>query len=269
MPKRSFVVVLIFAATVFTPYGSQIKPQQQPPQLQRRTGRIDTPLDTDSLVEDLSNGATFRFEIAPRLPLFTFKIIPDVRDDENGFPQSTMQRIEVFQGDSDQPLQHLTGCDLEEMETPSRSGDWFRAEDVNFDGYQDIYLMTHWGATGNQYGCVWLYNSATGHFDYNKEFSELSRYWLDAAGKTIRTFSTGGMAGAVHVANQYKVENDHPLLIWSETQDWDFAKEQLQCVVQERQNGVMVTARDVWGKSGETPCEIPSNWFQSTSEKKE
>jgi hypothetical protein len=265
MLKNYCAVLSIFTIPVFVHYTSQLKPQQQPSRTQQQTGRIDKPLDTSSIVEDLSKGAIFRFQIAASLPLFTFKIIPDVRDNENGFPQSTLQDIEVFKGDSDQPLQHLTGCDWEEMETPPRYGDWFRADDVNFDGYQDIYLLTQWGATGNQYGCVWLYDPTTGHFEYNKEFSELSRYWLDTASKTVRTFSTGGMAGAVHTASQYKVENNRPLLVWSETQDWDPDKKQFHCVLQERQNGVMVTTRDVWGKSGETPCETPLDWFQSTT----
>lgn len=268
--RKHYCVLLILALPVLTRFSSQAKPGQEARQPHRRTGRIDEPLDTNSFLEDLSEGAIFRFEIAPDLPLFTFKIIPELPENEDGnFPQATVKDIEVFKGDSERPLQHLTDCDFEGMETPLRYGNWFRTDDNNFDGDQDVYLMTHWGATGNQYGCVWLYNRATGRFEYSKEFSELSRYWLDPATKTIRTFDRGGMAGAVHVANQYAVENNRPILIWSETQDWDAAKQRFHCIVQERRNGVMVATRDVWGESDETPCEIPLRWFEPAKEKKE
>jgi hypothetical protein len=269
MLKYCCTVLLIAVGPVLAPQLSQVKPQEQSPRAQQQTGRIDEPLDTNRIIEDLSEGATFRFEIAPKLPLFTFKIIPNVRDDQNGFPQSTVQEIEVFKGDSDQPLQHLAGCDFDEMEPPPRYGDWFHTDDVNFDGYQDIYLMTNYGATGNHYGCIWLYNPATGKFEYSAEFSRLPRYWLDAASKTIRTFERAGMAGQVYTANQYKVDSNRPVLFWSEHQDWDFGKQQFHCVLQERRNGAMVTTRDVWGDLHGPACQLPLSWFHSTNEKKE
>jgi hypothetical protein len=263
------IVLLCFASPPISPRrSSELKPQENAAR-EQRTGRIDEPLDTDQTIEDLSGGARFRFEIAPTLPLFTFKIIPDVRDDQNGFPQSAVKDIKVFKGNLDQPLQHLTDCELGEMEPPPRNSDWFHTDDINFDGYQDIYLMTNWGATGNQYGCVWLYNPRTEKFDYSKEFSHLSNYWLDPATKTIRTFDKGGMAGLVYMANQYKVEVNQPILIWSEQQDWDADKKQFHCVLQKRRNGAMVTTRDVRGDSGEPACNLPLNWFQSKNAKKE
>ncbi len=269
MVKHYCAVFLIAAVPVLACQLSQVKPQEATPQAQQRTGRIDTPLGTNHLIEDLSEGATFRFEIGPKLPAFTFKIIPDVRGDQNGFPQSTVLGIEVFKGESAQPLQSLAGCDFGEMEPPQRYGDWFHTDDINFDGYQDIYLMTNWGATGNHYGCIWLYNLATEKFDYSKALSQLSRYWLDPASKTIRTFDRGGMAGQVYTANQYKVDGNQPVLIWSEHQDWDANKGQFHCVLHERRNSVMVTTRDVWGNAGEPACQLPLSWFRSANEKKE
>jgi hypothetical protein len=253
------IVLLSFVSPPLSPRKlSHLKPQENATR-EQRTGRIDKPLDTDQIIEDLSRGARFRFEIAPTLPLFTFKIIPDVRDDQNGFPQSAVKDIEVFKGDLDQPLQRLTDCDFDEMEPPPRNGDWIRTDDINFDGYQDIYLLTNCGATGNRHGCIWLYNHASGKFEYSKEFSQLSSYWLDSASKTIRTFDKGGMAGLVYVANQYKVEGDRPILFWSETQDWDSDKNQFHCVLQEKRNSAMVTTRDAWGDSGEPPCRKPGD----------
>jgi hypothetical protein len=263
------IVLLSFASPLISPRKlSELKPQEKSPR-EQRTGRIDEPLDTNKTLEDLSGGARFRFEIAAMLPLFTFKIIPEVRDDQNGFPQSAVKDIDVFKGDLDQPLQRLTDCELGEMEPPPRNSDWFHTDDINFDGYQDIYLMTNWGATGNRHGCIWLYNPRTGKFDYSNGFSQLSSYWLDSASKTIRTFDKGGMVGRVYTANQYKVESNQPILIWSEQQDWDLDKKQFHCVLQERRNGAMETTRDVWGDSGEPACELPLSWFESRNAKKE
>jgi hypothetical protein len=219
-----------------------------------------------SITKDLSQGATFRFKIAPDLPEFTFKIIPEKREnDQYGNAQSTVRDIEVVGDDTSKPPQHLTGCHLDEMEPPlADSSDWFRSDDYNFDGFQDIYLLTNWGATGNQYGCVWLFNPATKNFHYSKEFSELSRGWVDPATKTIFTFDRGGMVGMVHVALKYAVENNKPVVIWSENQDWDGDKKQFHCIVQERREKEMVTIRDEWGNNsdGESPCN-PGLLFKS------
>jgi hypothetical protein len=259
------IVLLLFLNPPIYPHKLSQSNLQAKANRAQRTGRIDKPLDTNQTIEDLSRGAGFRFEIAPMLPLFTFKIIPDVRDDQNGFPQSGVTAIEVFKGDLDQPLQRLTGCDLGEMEPPPRNGDWFHTDDINFDGYQDIYLMTNWGATGNHFGCIWLYNPTTGTFDYSKGFSQLSSYWLDSTSKSIRTFDKGGMAGLVYTAKQYKVESDQPVLIWSEQQDWDADKKQFHCVLKEKRNGAMMTTHDIWADSGESACKLPLSWFQSTN----
>jgi len=231
------------------------------------------PADAQQITTDLSHGTSFQFQIAPGLPPFTFKVIPEVREsDDRGNQQSTVQGIEVYRGDSARPLQHLTGCEWSEMEPPPTGSDWFRTEDVNFDGYNDIYVMTTWGATGNQYGCVWLYNPATERFEYSKEFSELPRHWLDAASKTILTFDKGGAAGLVFDANKYKIDQNKPLLVWHEHQDWDFEKRQFHCLVEERKGTAMVTTRDDRSNPGDdwsdvtAPCD-PSGLFAGSQGK--
>jgi hypothetical protein len=205
---------------------------------------------------DLSCGTTFTFTIGPNLPQFAFKMIPEVREAASGFPASPVRDIEVFQGSSTDPTQSLTGCDLRSMEPPPRAATdppWFHAEDVNFDGFQDIYLMTSKGATGNQDVCMWLYDSATGRFEYSKEFSELERHWLDPQTKTILTFEGGGAAGTVYNLNKYAVERGHPVLIYSEIQDFDMGKKQYHCVVREQRGNAMATLRDQW--SDALPCD--------------
>jgi hypothetical protein len=210
----------------------------------------------ESIFMDLSCGASFAFTIAPNLPQFTFKMIPEVREAASGFPASPVRDIEVFRGSSTDPSQSLTGCDLRLMEPPPRAAtdpSWFHAEDVNFDGFQDIYLMMSKGATGNQDVCMWLYDPEIGRFEYSKEFSQLGRHWLDAATKSIFVFGTGGMASTVYNARKYDVEGNLPVLIYTEIQDYDNGKKLYHCVIQEQRGNAMATVRDELAEA--PPCD--------------
>jgi TonB family protein len=208
-----------------------------------------------SVNQDLSCGQTFTEKISPDLPEYTFKLIPGAPNrDRFGNAQTTVQDVEVFRAGSDQPLQNLGGCDLREMQPPPPGSDWFKAEDYNFDGYLDIYVMAWWGATGNQGGCVWLFDPATGRFTYSKEFSELGA--LGVGAKTLSTYSKGGLAGAVHHSARYSVENNQPVLVWSEDQDFDSEAMRFHCVVRERRGSDMVTVLDQVGSSSDdAPCK--------------
>src|SRR5215472_9930987 len=101
----------------------------------------------ESVTEDLSRGKTFTFAIGHESPTFTFRLIPEVQPpDEFGNAQSTIREVEVYSGRASEPLQRLTGCDLSDMDAPGRGAEFFVAEDVNFDGYRDIFLQTMHGA---------------------------------------------------------------------------------------------------------------------------
>ena len=240
--------------------GSAARAQQQRPVNQPSVAA------SKSITQDLSFGANFVVSIAPNLPKFTFRITPDVQGkDQFGNAQSIVRDVEVFSGDSDVPIQHLTGCEWVGMEPPPRGEEWFRTVDFNFDGYQDIYVLTSWGATGNNQGCIWLYDPAARHFDYSPEFSDLGTFTLDPMHKTIITWGNGGMAGGVHSAAKYKVESNRPVLIYDERQDWDQEKKQFHCTVKELRGHEMVTTQDEWGRtsgnSGPGPCEHSSRIF--------
>jgi hypothetical protein len=213
--------------------------------------------DPQGTTEDLSAGATFTFEIGPNLPQFTFKVIPEKRrTDKYGSAQSTVHEIVVFRGKSKQPLQHLSSCDLNEMEVPFKGSSWLRTGDINFDGYQDINLVTTQGVTGNEGGCFWLFNPTTRRFDYSDAFSKLYGPRIDPTTKTLFCFATGGMAGMVHSASKYKVQNNRPVLIWSEEQDWDNSKNQSHCVQQELRSDKMTTILDMRGaEDGVRECD--------------
>jgi hypothetical protein len=226
----------------------------------------------EPITEDLSHGATFTFKIAPNLPEFTFKVIPKPYPrDEYGNPHTTVREVQVFRGDSKEPMQSLEDCALSDMEAPPRGYDWFRAVDMNFDGYKDIYMLTGWGATGNGSGCVWLYDPESSRFEFSKDFSELGRFTLDPATKTIVTHVNGGMAGTVFRAAKYIIEGDRPVSIITVAQDWDFDKKEYHCVVQQRRGreNALVTVRDEWAKPKDdfdAPCDA-SDPFRGVGDK--
>lgn len=139
--------------------------------------------------------------------------------------------------------------------------EWFRAADINFDGYKDIYILTNWGVTGNQFGCVWLYNTATGSFDFSSAFSQLETMTLHPESKTITTFSNNGNAGNDFHAAKYAVENNRLVLIMQIAQDWDSRRQQFHCVVKQRRGHgpELATLHDVWtapGENGDGPCDM-------------
>ena len=226
----------------------------------------------EAITVDLSRRAIFTFKIAPNLPEFTFKIIPEAYpQDEYGNPHTTVREVQVFRGVSTQPVQSLEDCEFSDMEAPRRGSEWFRAVDMNFDGYKDIYILTCWGATGNESGCVWLYDPESRRFAFSKDFSELDRFTLDPATKTIVTHSNGGMAGTVFRATKYLIEDNRPVAIATVAQDWDFDKKKYHCFVQQRRGreNALVTMRDEWAKPKDdfdAPCEA-SDPFRGLGDK--
>jgi hypothetical protein len=215
----------------------------------------------EPITEDLSHGATFTFKIALDLPQFTFKIIPEPYPrDEYGNPHTTVREVQVFRGDSTQPVQSLEDCELSDMEAPRRGSEWFRALDMNFDGYKDIYMLTSWGATGNESGCVWLYDPKSSRFEFSKDFSELGRFTLDPATKTIVTHGNGGRVGTIFRAAKYIIEGNRPVSIITVAQDWDLDKKEYHCIVQQRHQHehALVTVRDERAKPKDdfdAPCD--------------
>jgi hypothetical protein len=135
------------------------------------------------------------------------------------------------------------------METPYRGSKWFRVEDMNFDGYADIFVLTTWGATGNEAGCIWLYDPRTGRFEFNKDFSEIAAFAVHPDTKTLTTHGNGGAAGTIFRAAKYAVENNRPVPVITVAQDYDFNTKKYDCVVQQRRGNELVKIRDVSAES--------------------
>jgi hypothetical protein len=90
---------------------------------------------------------------------------------------------------------------------------------MNFDGYDDVFVLTTWGATGNEAGCVWLYDPQSGRFEFSKRVHQLWRIRRDEETKTLSTRGNGGM-GTFRTA-KYVVEGNRPVPVISVNQDFN------------------------------------------------
>ena len=70
-PKFIPIAILVWLASAQQPPSQQQKPSDNPNVLAQQIAH------PQPVTEDLSQGANFKFKIAPNLPEFTFKVIPE------------------------------------------------------------------------------------------------------------------------------------------------------------------------------------------------
>lgn len=186
---------------------------------------------TSEVTEDVRNGATFIFKIHRKLPSYTFHLVGNL--EFNAF-----ERIEVSKGNDTTIIQVLK--DFEMDGPPYRGAKYFQTEDINFDGYTDIKLLSWWGATGNSGYNYWLFEPKKGRFVLNKELRDLSNPTPDYKRKQIKTHSVGGMAGHIYGNAAYAFVNGRLMSIREEEQDWVKDKKCFLRVIRERRNRKMV-----------------------------
>lgn len=66
------------------------------------------------------------------------------------------------------------------------------AIDLNFDGYNDLRILTNEGATGNSWYDTWLYNQKTKTFVKNELLSQSTCLMVDTLGRKILTYYRAG-----------------------------------------------------------------------------
>lgn len=125
----------------------------------RRTDRPVPRLSADSgwrrYSDDITNNPTYRCMLrrgrAPVRLVLT-------ADSEYGQPVS----LRIHSGRGGAPVQVLAIDDA--ASPPPRGGEFFRAVDLNRDGWLDLQVLTQAGATGNRMFDVFLYQPSRGRF---------------------------------------------------------------------------------------------------------
>ena len=191
------------------------------------------PLEFSNVVADVRRGAEFSLTIHPDLPKYHFHLIGNKKD-------NVVERIEIQQGEEPRIIQTLATPENSMSESPPKGSEYFKTEDLNFDGYQDVMLLNWWGATGNTGYFVWIFNPSEKKFFFSKEFSEVSNPKSLPETREVATTSVGGMAGRVHDFGRYRWIDGKPTLVWEEHQDWLEKERCFVKVIKERRGCEMV-----------------------------
>lgn len=191
-------------------------------------------LEFGDVVTDVRGGAICNFNIHSGLPIYNFYL-------RGNAEYNTIDQIEITKGVESKILVQKLEAGM--GEPPPRSGNFFGAQDMNFDGYKDIRLMSWWGATGNTGYTYWLFDPSKNIFVENTDLSSLSNPTPELQSKTIATHSVGGMAGCIYNNGTYKFdENGKLILIRSEKQDWVEETKSFIKTISELKDGKMVTS---------------------------
>ncbi|MDO8590573.1 MAG: hypothetical protein Q7R65_01195 [bacterium] len=191
-------------------------------------------LEFGDVVSDVRGGAICNFYIHDGLPVYNFYF-------KGNAEYNTIDRIEITKGIESKVLVQTLEAGM--GEPPPSGGKFFGAQDMNFDGYKDIRLMSWWGATGNTGYTYWLFDPSKNIFVENSDLSSLSNPTPELQTKTIATHSVGGMASCIYNNGTYKFDVDGKLiLIRSEKQDYVEESKSFVKTIGELKDGKMVTS---------------------------
>ncbi|WP_218081938.1 XAC2610-related protein [Anthocerotibacter panamensis] len=153
----------------------------------------------------------YNFKINNKLPIYQFHLKLPTSEEDSGIS------IKVFGKNSYSFVQEIiTDTDLSYEEFRKNKTEYFSAVDYNFDGYLDIKLVSVIASGLERYE-VWLFNSKTKRFDFNKEISDLSTPIPNFQTRQIDTSDTSS-AGAEHYYESYAFKHGKLYLIKSDQQ---------------------------------------------------
>ena len=191
----------------------------------------------DEITEDVRGTSTFEGKIHPDLPRYVFHLIGDLES-------NTFVRIDVSRESEPTVIQSLQ---IPEADRPYRGTRYFQLEDVNFDGYSDIKLLSFSGATGNGYYYYWLFDRKTDQFVFSQEFSKFCNPILHPETREIETHAVRGKAGMIYIDETFRVIDGRPVLVRRESEDEvDRDGRSFLKVVREVKNGKMkIVSREI------------------------
>jgi hypothetical protein len=211
-----YVAAFIFGVALFAP------------------GQITSP-------EDVSDCQPCTIRIAPQGPVYSFFF--NVRLNPDG--RRVVPSIRVVRDNSE--VQELKVHDM--MPMPAKKKFFFGGVDINFDGFQDLEILTSRGAA-NASADYWIFKPDTGKFDY---LGNYPIFTIDAEKHRLKTYERGGYGGMVYTSSEYAFVDGKLELTRCEKQEATAQENVFSRVVQERVNGELkVTQREtVSGKTAQ------------------
>ncbi|MGP0017015.1 MAG: XAC2610-related protein [Candidatus Sulfotelmatobacter sp.] len=179
--------------------------------------------------EDIRGGLTCTFRIHPKLPLFTFHLA--------GREDNTFGNLDITSGASPEVIQTIENSTDPNAIAPAKAESAITAVDANFDGYQDLQLLSFCSAKTCSYN-FYLYDPKVNRFVLDKFLSGLSSPAFDPAKKQV---SQGWLLSAYEGGSEtYQYENDGQYtLIRKEATTWDRDAHTITQSTYELRNGQM------------------------------
>jgi hypothetical protein len=180
--------------------------------------------------EDFRGGMTCSFRINPKLPLFTFHFA--------GQEDNTLGDIDITTGTSSEVIQTIDNATDPNAIAPAKALSVLAVVDANFDGYQDLQLLSQCGGTGNCSYDFYLYDPKANQFVHNDFLSGLTTPSFYEAKKQVTTSSNGSVADWQSETYRYEDEGRYTS-IHREVSTWDRNNGMVTVSSYELRNGKM------------------------------
>jgi len=179
----------IASSTEETPRGEQAAIDEETRNKESSVGQVD-----------FRRGVTHSAQIHEKLPEYRFLLSADSK-------HNTVRRVDVMRGGDNTVIQSLAPSP--DAAQPFFTDEkYFVVEDVKFDGYKDVRLLSGYGGTGNRYFRFWLFDPASGLFTFNQAMDEMCNPTVDPIAKTIKSHYNGGAAGCIFTDSIYQVDSN-------------------------------------------------------------
>lgn len=130
----------------------------------------------------------------------------------NELNEKYISTIDVKVFNSNKHIQTLNISPMEPIQAEDNF--YFEAEDINFDGLKDIYLITSIGSA-NAYADYWIYSKSDEHFNYLGNFPIFK---IDNKSKTLSTYERHGSGGMEYEKKIFMFLDNELKVIESEEQ---------------------------------------------------
>jgi len=181
--------------------------------------------------EDLRGGMTCTFRINSRLPLFTFHFSGQA---DNG----SFGDLDITAGASSEVIQTIENTTDPGLIAPAKIQSVLTTVDANFDGYQDLQLLSQCGGTGNCSYDFYLYDPKEHQFVHNDFLSALTTPSFDQAKKQVTTSSNSSASAWQNETYQYDTGGRYTL-IHRQVSTWDRNNSTVTVSTYELRNGQM------------------------------
>jgi hypothetical protein len=180
--------------------------------------------------EDLRGGMICTFRINSKLPPFTFHF--------PGQPDNTFSDLDITTGTGSEVIQTIQNATGPGDIAPMKAESVLTTVDANFDGNQDLQLLSNCGATGNCSYDFYLYDPRANEFVHNDFLSNLTTPSFDQSKKQVTTSSNSSVSDWEN--ETYRYENDgRYTLIHREVSRWDRSNSTVTVTSYELRNGKM------------------------------